>query len=275
MKLHILVSKKGTKVVLASELYMALELPKSEYSRAVKKWIRDFYNFQDGIRQPEYLKDFAKRPGKDKLLDDYYLGLELAKLITLHSKSKHKLKFASYLQGMQEEAAPEEDKFTKEQVLAVLELAKVMGLVSCQMACERKHLELYETRNGGSAANWWSFRAGLLGYSSSDLKKALQKAGKKVAGKTQRQMLMHIDKYEMVRTAVIDLFMALGKSEAYAKNVADLAKAFARELNEEIFDDRDSIPAFLPEVNAQLVDQVRNLEPGRQFQLWEAQKMAS
>ena len=274
MELQILVSKKGTRVVLASELYMALDLPKAEYSRTVKRWIRDFYNFHDGIRQPEYLRDFAKRPGKDKLLDDYYLGLEMAKLITLHSKSKHKLKYATFLQRMQEEVMPE-DKFTKEQVLAVLELAKVMGLVSCQTACEREHLEIYEARNGGSAANWWNFRAKLLGYSTNDLKKALQKAGGKASGKTQRQMLMHIDKYEMVRTAVIDLFMALGKSETYAKNIADLAKAFAKEMNVEIFDDRNSIPAFLPEVNEKLVNQVRNMEPGRQFQLWEPQKMAS
>ena len=113
MELQILVSKKGTRVVLASELYMALDLPKAEYSRTVKRWIRDFYNFHDGIRQPEYLRDFAKRPGKDKLLDDYYLGLEMAKLITLHSKSKHKLKYATFLQRMQEEVMPE-DKFTKE-----------------------------------------------------------------------------------------------------------------------------------------------------------------
>ncbi len=273
MELQILVSKKGTRVVLASELYMVLELPKADYSRAVKKWIRDFYNFQDGIRQPEYLRDFAKRPGKDKLLDDYYLGLELAKLITLHSKSRHKLKYATYLQHMQQEVAPD-DRFTKEQVLAILELTKVMGLVSCQTACERKHLELYEARNGGTAANWWNFRAKLLGYSTNDLKKALQRAGRKVAGKSQRQMLMHIDKHEMVRTAVIDLFMALGKSEAYAKNVADLAKAFAKEMNVEIFDDRNSIPAFLPEVDEKLVDQVRNMEPERQFQLWETHKLA-
>lgn len=274
MELQILVSKKGTKVVIASELFMALELPKSEYSKVVKKWIRDFYNFHDGIRQPEYLKDFAKRPGKEKLLDDYYLGLELAKLITLHSKSKHKLKYASFLQRMEDEVSPD-DKFSKEKVLAVLELAKVMGLVSCQTACERKHLQLYESRNGGSAANWWNFRANLLGYSTNDLKKALKSAGQKVAGKSQRQMLMNLDKYEMVRTAVIDLFMALGKSEAYAKNIGDLAKAFAKEMNVEIFDDRNSIPAFLPAVNEQLVDQVQNIEPGRQFQLWEAHKMAS
>lgn len=261
-------------MVLASELYSALELPKSDYAKTVKKWIRDYYNFRDGIRQPEYLKDFAKRPGKEKLLDDYYLGLELAQHITLHSKSKHKLKYATYFQRLQADVAPSEE-FTKEQVLAILELTRVMGLVSCQMACERKHLELYETRNGGNAANWWNFRAKLLGYSANDLKKALQKAGVKVAGKSQRQMLMQIDKYEIIRTAVIDLFMALGKSETYAKNVGDLAKAFAKEMKVDIFDDRNTIPDFLPKVNEELVHRVHNAEPGRQFQLFDSHKMAS
>ena len=91
----------------------------------------------------------------------------------------------------------------------------------------------------------------------------------------QRQMLMQVDKYEMVRTAVIDLFMALGKTERYAKNLGNLAKAFARELNVEIFDDRDTPPAFIPRLNPELVNEVKNLRKGRYLQLWESQKMAS
>ena len=35
-------------------------------------------------------------------------------------------------------------------------------------------------------------------------------------------MLMQVDKYEMIRTGVIDLFIAMGKTERYARNLGDL-----------------------------------------------------
>ncbi|MCB0521486.1 MAG: hypothetical protein H6577_25620 [Lewinellaceae bacterium] len=274
MELQILVSKKGTKVVTASNLHLALGLPNKHYTINVKRWLNDVYEFRDGIRKPELLKDYARRNPRENVMEDFYLSVELAKLITLNSKSKVKQKFATWLLNLEDQVENAE-LLTTDQVLAVLELAKVMGLVSCQTACEHQHLETYEERNGGSAANWWNFRSSILGYSTEKLKEAMQKVGKKADGKSQRQMLMQVDKYEMVRTAVIDLFMALGKTERYAKNLGNLAKAFARELNVEIFDDRDTPPAFIPRLNPELVNEVKNLRKGRYLQLWESQKMAS
>ncbi|MFQ5448331.1 MAG: hypothetical protein ACE5FF_15505 [Saprospiraceae bacterium] len=274
MELQILISKKGTKVVTASNLHVVLELPNQHYAANVRKWLNDVYEFRDGIRKPEGMKDYAKRPVKESLLDDYYLSVELAKLITLNSKSKVKQKFATWLLNLEDQVENAE-LLTTGQVLSVLELAKVMGLVSCQAACEKQHLKTYEERNGGSPANWWNFRSNVLGYSSEQLKKAMKRAGKKVAGKSQRQMLMAVDKYEMVRTAVIDMFMAMGKPERYAKNLGDLAKVFAKELNVEIFDDRGTSANFIPTLNAELAQEVKNLDNRRYLQLWETQKMAS
>ncbi len=159
--------------------------------------------------------------------------------------------------------------------MAVLELAKVMGLVSCQAAAEQKHLETYEQRNNGSAANWWNFRSNVLGYSSDKLREKMKHLGKSATGKSQRQMLMQVDKYEMVRTSVIDLFMAMGKTEHYAKSLGKLAKVFAKELNVEIFDDRDAPIAFVPHLNDELASEVKQLKKGRYLQLWEPQRMAS
>lgn len=274
MDLQVLVSKKGTKVVTATDLYVALELPTKQYAATLKRWLHDVYEFSDGIRRPEGMKDFAKRPTKDKLIEDFYLSVELAKLITLNSRSKTKMKYANFLRKL-EDPTEVEGLLTPEQVLAVMELAKVMGLVSCQAASEQKHLETYEERNGGSAANWWNFRSEVLGYSTEELKETLQRLGKSPNGKSRRQLLMHLDKYEMVRTAVIDLFMALGKSEQYAKTLGDLAKVFARELNVEIFDDRDAPAAFTPQLNRELANEVKNLRKGKYLQLWEPQRMAS
>ncbi|MBI1225330.1 MAG: hypothetical protein GC192_08850 [Bacteroidetes bacterium] len=274
MELQILVSKKGTKVVLASSLHAELGLPNKQYAANLRHWLHDIYQFYDGIRKPEHFKDFAKRQSKEVAMDDYYLSIEFAKLITLNSKSKVKLKYATWLLG-HEDPIEESDLLSVEQVLAMVELSKVMGLVSCQTACEQKHLDTYEERNQGSAANWWNFRSELLGYSSEKLKKAMIKIGKRPDGKSQRQMLMQVDKYEMVRTAVVDLFMSLGKSAHYARSLGDLAKALAREMNVEIFDDREASPAFLPELNGALAEEVKDGSKRRYLQRWEGMKMAS
>jgi len=274
MELQIFISKKGTKVVTACNLHAVLGISNQHYSSNVKKWFCDVYEFRDGIRKPEYMKDYSKRPSNDNLLDDYYLSVELAKMITLNSRSKVKQKFANWLLNLDNKLENAE-LLTTEQVISVLELAKVMGLVSCQAACEKQHHKIYEERNSGSAANWWNFRSEVLGYSAEQLKKAMQMNGKKANGKSQRQMLMLVDKYEMVRTAVIDLFMALGKSERYAQNLGDLAKVFAKELNIEIFDDRGSFANFAPPLNSELAGEVKNLKNSRYRQLWETPKMAS
>ncbi len=274
MELQILVSKKGTKVVTASNLHLVLGLPNKHFAANVKRWLNDVYEFRDGIRKPDHLRDFAKRSAKENVVDDYYLSVELAKLITLNSKSKVKQKYATWLLDLEDQVENAE-LLTTDQVLAVLELAKVMGLVSCQAACEQQHLETYEKRNGGSPANWWNFRAEMLGYSTKRLKAALQKLGKKAEGKSQRQMLMQLDKYEMVRTGVIDLFMALGKPERYAKNLGNLAKVFARELKVEIFDDRNAPPTFGPNLNQDLVAEIQNFRKDQHLQRWESRKMAS
>jgi hypothetical protein len=84
-----------------------------------------------------------------------------------------------------------------------------------------------------------------------------------------------VDKYEMVRTAVVDLFMSLGKSADYARSLGDLAKAFAKEMNVEIFDDREASSAFLPKLNDALAEEVKDVSKRRYLQRWEGMKMAS
>lgn len=268
MELQVLVSKKGTKVVTATNLHQVLQLPNHHYATNVRKWFNDVYEFKDGIRKPVKLRDFADRKHNGTpLVDDYYLSVELAKLITLNSRSKVKQKYAKWLFSLEDQLENAE-LLTKEQVLAVLELTRAMGLVSCQEASERRHLELYAERNGGNASNWWQHRSEILGYSVDRLRDRMKQLGKSIKGKSQRHMLMHIDKYEMVRAGVIDLFMAMGKSDRYARNLGDLAKIFARELGVEIFDDRESADAFAPKVDPDLVNEVKAFERKGLLSLW-------
>ena len=97
MELEVLESKHGTKVVTASNLHQVLGLPAHHYSANARKWMKDLYEFRDGIRRPRALRDYAKRPRPGEPIEDFYLTLELAKLIALRTNSKDKLKCARLL----------------------------------------------------------------------------------------------------------------------------------------------------------------------------------
>ena len=259
MELQILISKKGTKVVTASNLYGVLGLAEQHYSINIKKWINEFYEFGDTIRKPIRLQDFAKRKiPNNPILQDYYLSVELAKKITLNSKSKFKQKFAKQLHALQDRADYAKS-LTKEQIETVLEVTKTMTRISCQESAERQHQEIYTTRNGGSSANWWKYRSHILGYSADFLRKKLEAEGKSHKGKTQRKMLLHLnDKAEMIRTAVIDLFMAMGKNAAHAKQLGDLAKFFAQEMKMDVYQDIESGNLFASSINTAMLGELKN-----------------
>ncbi|MEZ4919264.1 MAG: hypothetical protein R2792_09175 [Saprospiraceae bacterium] len=99
MQLEIFESRYGTKVVTCSNLYLALHPTSTQYGTVVRKWIRDHYEFKDGIRRPEPLRDFAKRPRPGDPVEDFYITLELAKQIALRSNSKIKLRLIRFLEA--------------------------------------------------------------------------------------------------------------------------------------------------------------------------------
>lgn len=260
MDLQILTSKKGTKVVTASNLHAVLQLADHHYGMNVRKWLDDIYQFHDGIRKPIKLQDYGDRKIKENpVFKDFYLSVELAKLITLNSRSKLKQKYARVLLDAEQDGE-RVDELTKEQVETILDLTKAMSRLSCQEASEKRHLAIYEQRNGGSAANWWKYRASVLGYSPEKLKREFEKIGEKMKGKTQRQMLFQIDQYELIRTGIIDLFLGMGKSAEYAKTMGDLAKRFASEMQLEVVDDKQSDNLFSPQVKPEMVHRLLNVE---------------
>lgn len=97
MELEVFESRYGTKVVAASNLYQVLQLPAAQYGTQLRRWLKDLYEFRDGIRRPQPLRDYAKRPRPGEPLEDFFLALELAKLIALRTNSKFKLKYARLL----------------------------------------------------------------------------------------------------------------------------------------------------------------------------------
>lgn len=268
MELQILTSKKGTKVVTASNLHRALQLADHHYQANVKTWLNNVYEFRDDIRKPLKMKDFAPRKTEEgHLLKDYYLSAELAKLITLNSRSKVKQKYAKWLFSL-EDKVENAELLTKDQVLQVLELAKAMSHISCQENAEKQHHEKYEESHRGQLAQWWKYRADLLGYTTHALRDRLSLKGKSVQGKNQKQLLLQVDPYETIRTGVIDLFLARGKSARYAVNLGDLAKTFAKELGLEIFDDRQGPTIFNQPLKTPLVEELKSVEKRGQLSVW-------
>jgi phage anti-repressor protein len=101
MQLEVLESKKGTKVIAASNLYHVLGLPTAQYAVQLRRWLKDLYEFTDGgIRKPQSMRDYARRPRPGEPVEDYYLTLELAKHIALRTRSKVKLRYARMLDAI-------------------------------------------------------------------------------------------------------------------------------------------------------------------------------
>jgi phage anti-repressor protein len=256
MELEVLISNKGTRVVTATQLFQVLELPVVNYGALVRRWLKDVYAFCDGIRRPLVMKDYAPRKTKEQqVLEDYYLSIEMAKHIALHSRSKVKMKYARRLQELLDEEGGGHP-LAKEGLQELISLTKTLCMRSSQEHAEQRHLEAYRSRNSGSSANWWLYRAHAMGYSALSLRQQMSEAGQPSKGKTQRQMLQVLDPYELVRTAVIDHFLALGKNLAYARNMGDLSKSLAREMKLGFFDDRLSGNIFAPEPNLELARQL-------------------
>jgi hypothetical protein len=119
-----------------------------------------------------------------------------------------------------------------EQSTALLDLVGVMGFTSVRDRCEKLHFDFL-----GQPTSWWEHRAKVLGYSVSDLKAACIAAGKRY--KNRKQVLVLLDPCELIRTAVIDLFISLGKPTEYAQNMGHTAKLFARKVPPVFDNDKD------------------------------------
>jgi len=138
MKLEVFISKKGTKVVKATNLHAALQLPNEQYAKNVRKWLKEVYDFSDGIRRPSPLRDFARKPTNNPVIADYYLTIRLAKLITLNSSSKVKQKFANQLHQLENEKLEKEQSITTNEVAEIIDIATKMGSSSQLVAISRK-----------------------------------------------------------------------------------------------------------------------------------------
>ncbi|GAA4092452.1 hypothetical protein [Mucilaginibacter panaciglaebae] len=77
----------------------------------------------------------------------------------------------------------------------------------------------------------------LFGYTAKELQEALRELGIKYSN--QKQAIFKLEKYDLIRIGFVDLFLAMGNSKAYAKNVGNIAKTIAKEIKTEVYNDID------------------------------------
>lgn len=209
-------TKKGTDYIYATDLYKSLEISATSF----KMWLKESINL--GFKESQ---DYYFLKGNNSVTD-CALHIEMAKHISLVQNTNKGRMLRQYLISLANKRSKGELLNTK-QIIALLEIVKVLGYFSVQKKLEREHYKFY-----GKPMEWWSYRAKLLGYSTAELKDGLRALNIKY--KSQRQALFHLDKYELIKRAAIDLFIALGKNEEYSKNIGALAKQMAKQMTKEI-----------------------------------------
>lgn len=237
-------SKKGTPFVYASDLRKKLEI-----QTPLSIWFPQMIDY-GFIENEDYYRLRISEIGDIDLKYDWAVKLEMAKHIAMVQRTEKGKSIRKYLIYL-DEKVQEGLLLNRKQISALFEICKVLGYFTVQKFLEREHYEFLD-----KPKNWWEYRANLFGYRAEDLKQMVEALGKKY--KTQRQALFHIDKYELIRISTIDLFIAMGKSEGYSKNIAAFVEDIAKEIQPDIYNDEKLGIDFKTVNHHQTIEQIKN-----------------
>lgn len=230
IKIH--TNQQGGKYVIASELYSILALRDKDYSRNVKNWFLEEYEFQnsDNLRTPikdkdysSYMRKTSAKGGRPR--QDYILSLELSKLIALDSRSKVKKRYAKWLLSL-EKKVENLEYLSVDQVAAIYKILNFFKYISNQKAMLEIHKERFVEdfdKKGNPYAHFNNFRNQLLGIGKNELRKRVveycQKEHKsiKLTKKDKFTQIHTVNPYDTLTHAVIDWLYTQDKSEGVLK----------------------------------------------------------
>lgn len=229
--IEIYYSKKGTPYLWASDLHKQLEI-----QTPLSMWFPRMidYGFVENQDFSRHNKIVMTANNMEKEKFDWAVQIDMAKHIAMIQRTEQGKALRQYLLNL-DKKVQEGLLLSHVQMSALFDICKVLGFFTVQIFFEQEHFAMKD-----KPKDWWQYRAKLFGYSKKDLQSMLAALGKRYL--SQRQALINLDKYELVRIATMDMFLAMGKSEDYAKNVAAFAKSIAKEIRPEIYDDRDDTP---------------------------------
>lgn len=225
-----LINYKGKEYSSSKELYDYLEI-KEKFSTWIKLSIKN-----TEIKEGENFVVCKQQSTGGRPLTDYLLTKNASLKIVLQSRVNKSMKLADLLIEVWEKKQKGQS-FEIKEIHALIDLSKSMTLVSIQKEVEKRHFAIYNDKY-----TWYAYRAELLGYSTKDVIEAMRKVNKK--HKSIRKSLVKLDANELIRTGIIDFFIALGKTKEYSVNAGNLCKKFASEmhLGNQIWDDTKENP---------------------------------
>lgn len=241
-------SKRNSPYVWASELHKELGV-----SIPLERWfpLMAAYGFEEN-------KDFSyhhryEDDEKSLIKYEWAVHLEMAKHIAMLQRSEQGKNLRDSLLFAEKQKS-EGELLSRDQISALIEIINILGLFSVQIFLEKEHYEQFILSNKSNA--WWGYRAKLFGFTTEDLKTIVTTLGFRYVN--QRQALFHIEKYRLVKMATMDLFLAMGKSEYYAKNIAKTAETLARDFKISIYDDRSLAIDFTNDSQKKTIEKVRS-----------------
>jgi anti-repressor protein len=243
-------SKKGTPFVIASDLHRELEI-----GTPLAIWFPRMieYGFTENIDYYQFNINVKLEQGGNTVRYDWSVHIEMAKHIAMIQRSTRGKALREYFLDL-ERKRNQGELLTREQIIALIEITNVLGLFSMQEYLHDEHFNVFTLTNKPN--EWWAHRAWIFGFSAKDLREMVEALGKKY--RNQQQALFHIDKFELVRIATVDLFMAMGKSQEYALNIGRTAEDLSKTMGIEIYDDRDLPLNFTTERQKNMIDQIKN-----------------
>ncbi|GAB4036742.1 antA/AntB antirepressor family protein [Spirosoma gilvum] len=243
-------TKKNTPYIWASELYNSLK-PDQSFLPWFKAMIG--YGFKENTEYWGFLKPVQLKSGEVRNEQDWSIKLDMAKSIAMLQNNETGRQIRGYLLTLEQQ---KEDGrlLSGEQIDALMELAEVMGLFTIQKFLEKEHYAQFIINS--KPDSWWSYRAKLIGITKEDIKAIIITYGIKY--ESMRQSMFHIDRFELVKWACVDLFKALGKSDEYALNMGNRAKAFAKKFQFNVIDDRYTPLSFTSSRQELIIAQIKN-----------------
>lgn len=220
--------------VFGEEIHKKIESKLKDYSI----WIKRAISYADLKKEKDFSTILLESTG-GRPKTQYEFTLEAAKEICLLERNEKGKEIRRWLIKLSE-SHETGLSFTSDQIYSLIDLSKSMTLISIQKEVEKRHFAIYNDKY-----TWYDYRANLLGYSTKNVIEAMQKVNRK--HQSIRKSLIKLDANELIRTGVIDFFIALGKDEVYAINAGNLCKKFASEmkLGNQIWDDTKENPLKL------------------------------
>lgn len=239
-------TSKGTPYVWASALHEELEI-KTPLSKWFPRMLE--YGFIENEEYSQHDKKVPLAQGGYNIKSDWAVKLDMAKHIAMLQRTEKGKVIRQQLINLDKQVN-NGALLTHAQMAALFDLCNVVGYFTVQEYAERKHFDYHN-----NPATWWEYRADIFGFTKKDLQAIVEELGQKY--KSQRQALMLIDKYELIRIGIIDLLMAMGRTQEYAVNVGKFAKEIAGRVEPRVYDDDMPLDFKSPEEKS-IIEKVKD-----------------